>query len=664
MIRLRSIAIALALSGSAAAEDTEIAITGDSQVRVRNLMLTLGGRLDHIRLQPASRSRASDAAFLIEQAYQEAGYNNVTVYWKIQGPRSISLRVDKGRRDLLGEVTIEGVPNPKLNEALADLVALTPRKRATGFKGVPFREEDLETAMQLMITQMHSIGFYDAEFKLVSRQRNPETGHIDLTYRLTNAGRILRIARPVFDGETPPGIEAAIAPYIGEPATTENLNALRGAVGEACSKAGFIRAKVGMTLDREPRQLVPKFTITRGEQLVLRDIRYTGQQKTDVSRIDTRIKDLKGQVIDGSVARERIGEILGTGAFSSIRVDLIPAGNQTVDALLQIEEGKARGVSVHTGYDTFEGAIFGAGYYDRNLFGQIRNLSTGFEITQRSLLGEVSLSDPWIAGSDYSGTIRIFARNRDNEGYLIFRSGLDATLSREITDHWSMDLTAGWAINQTTADGLPLNTLGDLDFHNPFITFTQTIDYRDNPVMPTTGWHVATPFEIGAALGDTNSIFYTKLGFESSYHRPIGSSGRLSLGLRGDLLIPSDDSVQLPIDLRLFNGGSRSVRSFRERELGPWSRTGYPVGGQASWVANVEYSRELAGPLRAVAFVDAGGLSKDWEDFALSDPEVAIGLGLRLDLPVGPVRFEYGHNLLRDGHDPSGTFHFAIGATF
>ncbi|RYD85404.1 MAG: hypothetical protein EOP84_02620, partial [Verrucomicrobiaceae bacterium] len=43
---------------------------------------------------------------------------------------------------------------------------------------------------------------------------------------------------------------------------------------------------------------------------------------------------------------------------------------------------------------------------------------------------------------------------------------------------------------------------------------------------------------------------------------------------------------------------------------------------------------------------------------------VAAGLGVRLDLPIGPVRLEYGYNLTRDLKEPKGTLHFAIGTAF
>ena len=103
--------------------------------------------------------------------------------------------------------------------------------------------------------------------------------------------------------------------------------------------------------------------------------------------------------------------------------------------------------------------------------------------------------------------------------------------------------------------------------------------------------------------------------------------------------------------------------AFPERELGP-RVNGYPTGGEAKWHANAELIRNLTGSLKAVAFVDAGSLSRNYDELGSSEIELAAGLGLRLDLPIGPVRLEYGYNLTRDPGEPTGTLHFAIGMTF
>jgi outer membrane protein insertion porin family len=74
--------------------------------------------------------------------------------------------------------------------------------------------------------------------------------------------------------------------------------------------------------------------------------------------------------------------------------------------------------------------------------------------------------------------------------------------------------------------------------------------------------------------------------------------------------------------------------------------------------------REVSDPIKAVVFFDAGQVYSDFADYGFSDPSYAVGIGLRIDLPIGPVRLEYGHNLNRKDGEPSGMLHFAIGTTF
>jgi outer membrane translocation and assembly module TamA len=82
------------------------------------------------------------------------------------------------------------------------------------------------------------------------------------------------------------------------------------------------------------------------------------------------------------------------------------------------------------------------------------------------------------------------------------------------------------------------------------------------------------------------------------------------------------------------------------------------------WAATAEITRAIAGSLKAVAFVDAGSLARNYQDIASSPIELAPGLGLRFDLPIGPVRLEYGYNLTRDPGEPAGAVHFAIGCAY
>ena len=130
------------------------------------------------------------------------------------------------------------------------------------------------------------------------------------------------------------------------------------------------------------------------------------------------------------------------------------------------------------------------------------------------------------------------------------------------------------------------------------------------------------------------------------------------------IIVPFGDTDQLPIDLRNFSGGSTTVRSFPERELGPQDRRGNPIGGEFYTTFNAEASVPVWKELRFVGFADSGNLLPRNEDMGLNDMHHAAGVGLRYDLPIGPVRLDYGWNLNRQEDEPEGAFHFGIGMSF
>ncbi|MEJ6777991.1 MAG: BamA/TamA family outer membrane protein [Akkermansiaceae bacterium] len=89
------------------------------------------------------------------------------------------------------------------------------------------------------------------------------------------------------------------------------------------------------------------------------------------------------------------------------------------------------------------------------------------------------------------------------------------------------------------------------------------------------------------------------------------------------------------------------------------------ASGTAYWNTSVEYIRSINEPIKGIIFFDVGEIYTDTSDwFSFQDPSFALGLGLRIDLPIGPVRLEYGHNMNRRKGEPSGTFHFSIGTSF
>jgi outer membrane protein assembly factor BamA len=650
-----------------AGAETRVRIEGLQGKSEGQVLEMIGDRLVHVRASPASPPLADDAAFLLRQTLRKDGYAGAAVDWRIAGREEIVLQVREGGRSSLGQVTVTGV-EPEDAKRFSKLFAKPAEKdRPHRIGAPPFREQDVETGLSYLRQDLNARGCWAATAEVTSRRTDAATGAVDLTIAV-KPGAIHRIAAPAVTADGS-GSEAGVSlagtaarPFVGLAATTGNLNAMRLAVEEAITSQGYPNAGIRMGRTLGPGVFQPEFSIQLGERVRLNRIRIEGLERTKPRRVANRVTGMEGDWYDEAAMNKRLRELLATGAFSSARVETTAAGSGRIDATLHFEEARAREVSLAAGAGSYQGFITRATYADRNLLGNLWGLNTGLELGSRGVLGEARLTNPWLLGSDVSASGRFYALIYGREGYDTYETGLDGRLSWKPGDHYTADLLAGYSLVSLSDDGLPSYALGETDYTNPRLRLTQTWDYRDNPVLSKTGWHVESPLEIGAAIGDV-STSYARAGLAGGWFHGLGRNYQIGLGGELGVLVPSGDGGDLPIDLRLFNGGARSVRSFPERELGP-TVNGYPTGGEAMWNANAELIRSLSSAVKAVAFFDAGSLSRDFDDLGSAGIEMAAGLGIRLELPIGPIRFEYGYNLTRDSGEPAGAFHFAIGNAF
>jgi outer membrane protein assembly factor BamA len=637
-------------------------VQGKSEQQVLDLM---GGRLYQVRNSAASPSRADDAAFLLRQLLQKDGYADVQITWKIVSSSEILLTVGQGTRLALGKVTVLGVAGDE-TARLVRLFSSPAKKDRSAGDAPPFREEDAVTGLSYLKQDLQAHGFWAAEATIERRDTERSSEAVNLTIRVT-PGPLHLLARAKVSSTDDLAVKlvsTAAAPFIDRPATTANLNSMRAAVEEAFLSRGYADAKITMASSLATPAFIADFTIEQGTRVRLRHVAADGFERTNPQRIQRRMKDLEDNWYDKAAMNKRLRQLLATGAFSSARTETIPVGDNLIDATLHFQEANAREITLAAGAGSYQGPIGRFTYADRNLLGELLGFSAGFEFSARGVLGETRITDPWLFGSDYAATARIYALIYAPEGYDSFESGMDGSISRKFGDHYKIDLLAGWSIVNNNENGLPSSSLGETVYSHPRLRLTQTLDYRDNPVLPKAGWHLEAPLQVGAAVGD-QSTTYLKAELSGAWYHQLSTNYQVACGGQVGMIIPTGDGSEFPIDLRYFNGGARSVRSFPERELGPTAGSGnYATGGEASWATNLELIRTLGGPVKLLGFLDAGALSQSYQDLAAADIELAAGLGLRLDLPIGPVRFEYGFNLTQDPGEPNGTFHFAIGTAF
>jgi len=197
---------------------------------------------------------------------------------------------------------------------------------------------------------------------------------------------------------------------------------------------------------------------------------------------------------------------------------------------------------------------------------------------------------------------------------------------------------------------------------------------------------------------ETKSIF----GISGQAFNPDGTPAKDAMG---NLIfvnnIPTEVS-NVPIYDRLYLGGSNNLRGFRFRDIGPKDSNNQPIGGQSMARATVEVSFPIVEKARGAVFYDCGFVNPDpwdfapetiavprgvnaqasyiFQNFGVTDAKnlnISIpprrtfnsfasdfGFGLRLDLPIGPLRLDYGFPINTAGNSNHGHFNFSVGYQF
>ncbi|MGJ8696237.1 MAG: BamA/OMP85 family outer membrane protein [Verrucomicrobiaceae bacterium] len=636
-------------------------LEGLPAAQAKEVLETLEGRLYFVKLRPANPSRADDAAFLVKNFLRTNGSPNAEVTWSLPGNDTILLQAKVGTIRYLGGIYVKGWPTNDIvpaQEQFLSAFQIPKRKSAR----LPYHKSAVLEGTARVGDLLKSNGYWSSTLEAQRGTPTPD-GTIPVTL-LVNPGPLFTLREPILLSPIPPrpALLEEMAALDGKNATTERINRIRLTIAHHYRQIGYPDIELTQDTEIATDTLRMTLNITPGPRYNLRTVKTAGLQKTDPEAVLRPFRPAEGKPYDESVINDRIKKLISTGAFSQVRLEEEPLSNGQLDATLHLKETNAKGISLSAGLGSFEGLILGARYFDRNLNGTLKNLNAGVEVTSLGLLGEVSLQDPFFLGRDLNFTQRAYLITREFEGYSKSEGGIGAELTFDQFEHYSATVGLQGIFASVQSEGLPIATLGPRDYFVTSLYLNQSYDRRDDPALPSDGWYAGLDTALGLALKD-ESVGYFSMEGQLSYYDTRGSRSAVAANLRSGFILPTGNSDDLPIDLRQFEGGSQSVRSFAQRDMGP-NVGGYPAGGTAWWIANAEYIRTLKGPLKGVLFFDAGTLSKDPGDLFSTDIEMALGLGLRIDLPVGPIRLEYGHSLTQDPGEHSGTFHFSIGATF
>ena len=159
-----------------------------------------------------------------------------------------------------------------------------------------------------------------------------------------------------------------------------------------------------------------------------------------------------------------------------------------------------------------------------------------------------------------------------------------------------------------------------------------------------------------------SDLDYLRTLVRGSYYQPLGPVV-LAGNVRWGRLLPLGGRPPLTVFDLFFNaGGTESVRGYSQDELSAYEFAGAPLGGTKLLVLNTELRAPLFWRFGGVLFADAGNTFGESQPIRFHDLGVGLGVGLRINTPLAPVRIDLAYPLRTE---QSGfRWHFSIGQMF
>lgn len=677
---------------------TDVQVTGNRSLSDQRLAQAVG---DVLIGGPVERFQIDRAARRMEALYRERGFYRVQVRVdesELDENGIVLFRVREGTRVKIADIRFQGADSfpPKLLRREIET-------RTAGF----FRKGQIETRtldndVGAIVRFYRDRGYLDV--RADRRVNTSRDGSEAIVEFLIDEGprytfRSLRVdfvdgALEVFTVEQLAGL-MTVRPgdVYGATGIDESIKIIADAYG----MMGHTGARVSSSPLRDPDrpQVDLLLTIDPGPKYRTGEVVIAGNDITKQNVIRRHVEVIPGDPLSTVSIDRTERRLRGIGLFDpenrnrGVKLTLQPpdpTDPEYRDVLIEVDETNTGGIS-------FGGQVSS----DLGLFGSISLTQRNFDVTDvpdsageffagRSFRGggqtfqinalpgtevqtyTISLSEPYLLETDYTGSAALQFRSRDFDEYDETRFGGNFTLGRRFGTRWvgTSSLRLQRVDIGSIPDDEPVDIVESQGAANILgIGFSLTRRTLDNRFLPDRGSF--TTLSVEQVLGDFD---FTRISAGHEVFIPLrgdflGRSTVLSVATRA-AYIPQGQSA-VPVYERLYQGGQR-FRGFDFRTISPRSvrfdngePSDVPVGGTWSFFTGVELRQPIVEEtVHLVTFLDTGTVleSPGFEEY-----RVSVGVGIRIAVPVlspAPLAFDFGFPLVDEEDDEGRLFSFSV----
>jgi outer membrane protein insertion porin family len=658
----------------------EIQIDGATRISPKKLRKNLGVKLNTpLREEDLEKGREK-----IIETYQAHGFNDVEVTFRVEaidairGTSRAVYTVNEGIKGSVSTVRFEG--NTHFSDRVLRKQMKTRQKTLFSFvdKSGRLDETQLQDDLQKVREFYQNHGYIDVAVRDVTKQRT-SSGALQIVIAI-DEGPQYHVGKLTFVGykaTTEQKLRAVVKMKEGSVYSAKAIKDDAKALADAYGSGGYVDLTiVPETSQAHDRLIDITYKIDEGQRSYVERISISGNTRTKDKVIRREVLIAPGDIFNTVRVETSKKRLENLGYFSKVDtfpVDTEVEGRKYLD--IQVEEKRTGSLNFGAGFSTVDSLIgfieLTQGNFDITNWPSLTGGGQKFRIrlqggTERKDV-ELALTEPWFMDRPISVGLTTYYHEANylssiydqrNYGFsLDVRKGIRPFLYGSLSyrlesiDTFNVALSASPELVAETGPST-----------KSVFTANLTWDRRDNPFLTRSGERITYTWWV-AGPGGTEQIYGFDVEASKYWRLPWDTILLINAEVAG-VDRWGDQTKLVKIYDRLFLGGSNNLRGFDFRDVGPKDRDGEPLGGQSMARATIEWTFPIVEKARGALFYDTGFVNTNPWDYNFNNVASDIGFGLRLDLPIGPLRVDYGIPLQQAGNHGSGKFNFNVGYQF
>ncbi|MFN0078373.1 MAG: outer membrane protein assembly factor BamA [Prosthecobacter sp.] len=652
--------------------------TFDNDKLRKEIDVKVGDPVDDIKLSAAQHK--------ISELYEKKGYADVIVSYDItpsvrEGFSSVVFKIDEGARGIIHDIRFEGNTAIKARVLRGKIKSKEHQIWNLWGKKGKMNSQDMQEDIKIIEQAFQDEGYVYA--KVTEVRREPVSAkEMDLVY-VINEGAKYDVSGVSLSGNTlftQDELMKGIQQEGGFPYKGSFVKADEKMIQDYYGSRGYADAHVETSiLESTPGQVTVAYHITEGTKSYINKVNISGNSVTKDEVIRREMPFAPGEELNTVKIEAGKSRLQNLNYFSAVDVRNTPStmpGYKDVD--INVAEQSTGTVNFGAGFSSID-----------SITGFIQVTQTNFDIRdwkdfrgggQRfnaniragALRKDVTVSwtEPWFMGRELALTVEAFYHNLNylSNKFNQTNVGVSAGLRKRLSEHSYIEGT--YTLQQIRIDGIdptasPQITREGGTYTQSKVDLNWVNDTRDSVFITRSG-HKLEAGMLLSGLGGDVQVYGANFGGQQYFNLP----GDTILSFEGMFrTVENWGGSRVPIFERLFLGGANNLRGFNYRQAGPKDATGEALGGLTSIYASSEFSVPVhitansdKSP-RVVFFGDIGSVGASTLDVG-GDVFSDVGIGLRLFLPVGPIRVDYAVPMAKDQFTGSGRFQFNMGYKF